>query len=94
MSQTDFIRELSIKLGLTQAETKKLFKNSIGIIVEFLDNDISLSIPRLGTFSTTISKKRKSFSPFHNQNVILPPKRSIRFSSSTVIQNQIKTKDL
>lgn len=94
MSQTDFIRELSIKLGLTQAETKKLFKSSIGTIVDLLDNNISLSIPNLGTFSTTISKRRKSFSPFHNQNIILPPKRSIRFSSSTVIQNQIKIKNL
>ncbi len=94
MNQAELIKNLASRLGHTQLETKQLLKSSMEIIVEILDQDIQILIPGLGTFSTVISKKRKSYSPFHKQFVMLPPKRIIRFRPSSSIKNDLKSKKL
>ncbi|MDA3906914.1 MAG: HU family DNA-binding protein [Bacteroidales bacterium] len=92
MKQNELIRSLASRLGLTQVETKRLLKSSVEIIVDVLDQDIPISLPNLGSFCTVITKKRKSFSPFHKEYVMLAPKRIIRFRPSSSIKNELKTK--
>lgn len=91
MTQADLIKRLALSLGITQVETKRLLKSSTKIITETLDQDISISIPKLGTFSTEAFQRRKSFSPFHKQFVLLPPKRTIKFNPSTAIKKELKS---
>lgn len=92
MKQTEIIRNLSLRLEITQVEAKQLLKSSAEIIVKTLDQDTPISIPGLGTFFTVRTKKRKAFSPFHKQHMLLPPKRVIRFRPSSTIKNELKTK--
>ena len=94
MNQIELIRNLAQKLGKSQVETKQLLDSSIKIISDIIDQDIPLSIPNLGTFNTHLTKKRKSFSPFHNQYFIFPPKRIIKFRPSISIINELKTKKI
>lgn len=94
MTQVELIRNLASRLGITQVETKRLLKSSVKVIKETLDQDITISIPDLGTFSTVKTKGRKSFNPFHKQYFLLPPKRIIRFRPSSSIKNALKTKQI
>lgn len=94
MTQVELIRNLASRLGITQVETKRLLKSSVKIIKETLDQDITISIPDLGTFTTVKTKGRKSFNPFHKKYFLLPPKRIIRFRPSSSIKNALKTKQV
>lgn len=94
MTQAELLKSLSVRLGITQVEVKRLLKNSTRIIKETLDRDISISIPDLGTFSTLKTKRRKFFNPFHKQYFLLPPRRIIRFRASSSIKKALKTKQV
>lgn len=92
MNQNEFIKNLALRLDLTQAETKKTLKSAIDMLTEVLDQDIPVTLPGLGTFSTAATRKRKSFSPHHDQMLMLPPKRTLRFRASSTIKNELKSK--
>jgi DNA-binding protein HU-beta len=94
MTQVELIRNLASRLGITQVETKRLLKSSIKVIEETLDQDIPITIPNLGTFSTLRTKRRKSYNPYHKNYFLLPPKRSIRFRPSSSIKNALRTKQV
>lgn len=94
MNQTELIRNLASRLGKTQVETKNLLDSALKIISDTIDQDIPVSIPNLGTFYTSLTKRRKSFSPFHKQYFMLPPKRIIKFRPSISIVNEFKNKKI
>ncbi|MBN1650866.1 MAG: HU family DNA-binding protein [Bacteroidales bacterium] len=94
MNQNEFIKNLAVRLNLTQAETKKLLKSAIDTLTEVLDQDITVTLPGLGTFNTATTKRRKSFSPHHDQMLMLPPKRTLRYSPSSTIKNELKSKHI
>jgi DNA-binding protein HU-beta len=91
MTNSEIIKNLSLHLGKSQVEIKRLLKSSTKIITrDILDRDISITIPGLGTFSSYFKKKRKSFNPYHKKFMLLPPKRIIRFHPGSSIKNEFK----
>ncbi len=90
MTNSEIIKSLSLHLGKSQVEIKQLLKSSTKIIRDILDKDIGITIPRLGTFSTYLKKKRKSFNPYRKKFILLPPKRIIRFRPGSSIKNELK----
>lgn len=94
MTNSELIKTLSSRLGQSQIEIKRLLKSSIKIIKELIDEDVGVSIPGLGTFKTYIKKKRKSYNPYHKKFMMLPPKRVVKFRSSSSIKNELKYKRL
>ena len=90
MTNSEIIKNLSLSLGKSQVEIKRLLKSSTKIIRDTLDEDIGVTIPGLGTFRSNLKKKRKSFNPYHNKFMLLPPKRIIRFHPGSSIKNEFK----
>ena len=90
MTNSEIIRNLSLHLGKSQVEIRQLLKSSTKIIRDTLDKDTGITIPGLGTFSSYFKKKRKSFNPYHNKFMLLPPKRIIRFRPGSSIKNELK----
>ncbi len=90
MTNSEIIKSLSLHLGKSQVEIKQLLKSSTKIIRDILDEDIGITMPGLGTFSSYLKKKRKSFNPYHNKFMLLPPKRTIRFHPGSSIKNELK----
>ena len=90
MTNSELIKTLSSRLGQSQIETKRLLKSSIKIIKEVIDDDVSVSIPGLGTFKTFIKSKRRSFNPYHKKFMMLPLKRVVKFHPSSSIKNELK----
>ena len=91
MTNSEIIKNLSLHLGKSQVEIKRLLKSSTKIITrDILDRDIGITIPDLGTFSAYFKGKRKFFNPYHNKFMLLPPKRIIRFHPGSSIKNEFK----
>ncbi|OQX95188.1 hypothetical protein B6I21_06710 [candidate division KSB1 bacterium 4572_119] len=90
MTNSELIKTLSSRLGQSQVEIKRLLKSSVKIMKEIIDEDVGVSIPGLGTFKTFIKSKRRSYNPYHKKFMVLPPKRVIKFRSSSSIKNELK----
>ncbi|MBA7519364.1 hypothetical protein ES705_23688 [subsurface metagenome] len=90
MTNSEIIRNLSLHLGKSQVEIRQLLKSSATIIRDTLDKDLGITIPGLGTFGTYFKNKRKSFNPYHNKFMLLPPKRIIQFRPGSSIKNELK----
>jgi len=94
MTNSEVIKNLSLRLGKSQLETKQLMKSSTEIIRDILDKDIDISIPGLGTFSTHFVEKRKSYDPFHKRFIMSPEKRVVRFRPGSSIKKELKSKKI
>jgi len=92
MTNTEIIKNLSLRLGITQSETRELLKASSKVIHENIDDDLGVTIPGLGTFSTEVHKARKSYNPFHKKFMRLPPKRVVRYHPCSSMKKDIKNK--
>ena len=92
MNSSEVIKRLSIRLGLSQRETRRLLKHSTEILQKTLDRDLSFSIPGLGTFGTHLQSERKAYNPYHKTFMMLPPKRVVYFHPSSVLKNHVKAR--
>jgi nucleoid DNA-binding protein len=90
MNNSEVIKHLSQRLGQSQHEIRMLLKSSTQIIKKILDEDISFTIPKLGTFGTHLRQKREAYNPHHKKFVILPPKRVVFFHPSSVLKDHVK----
>ena len=90
MTNSEIIKNLSLHLSKSQVEIKQLLKSSTKIMRDVLDKDTGITIPKLGTFSSYFKKKHKSFNPYHNKFMLLPPKRNIQFRPGSSIKNELK----
>jgi len=92
MTNSEVIKNLSVRLGQPQAEIKRLLSGSMTIIKKILDKNIRITVPGLGTFRVYIRQKRKSFDPYHKKHIMLPLKRTIAFRPGSSIKNELKFK--
>lgn len=92
MNSSEVIKRLSIRLGLSQRETRRLLKHSTEILQKTLDRDLSFTIPGLGTFGTHLQSERKAYNPYHKTFMMLPPKRVVYFHPSSVLKNHVKAR--
>jgi nucleoid DNA-binding protein len=92
MNNAEFIRKLSQKTMLTQVEVKNLMSITMRLVKKLLDEDNKVSLPGLGTFKTTIRKKRKAYNPIYKKFLLLPPKRVVVFRPSAKIRDELKDK--
>lgn len=90
MTNSELIKRLSMRLGKSQVEIKRLLNSSTEIIKKILDDDIGITIPGLGTFRVYVRKRRKSFNPYHEKYMMLPPKRVVAFRPGSVIKDELK----
>ena len=94
MENSEIIQILSERLGQPEKDTKRMLKSFVKTIRQFLINKIDLSIPELGTFGTKVREKRKSFIPYHEKFMMLPPKRVVYFTPSSVLKEEARDMEI
>jgi nucleoid DNA-binding protein len=92
MTHLEVIKKLSIRLGVSQSETKKLLNSSTQMIKKLLDEDFGITVPGFGSFKTQIRQKRKSYNPQTKKFMILPPKRIVTYHPYSSIKDALKEK--
>ncbi len=93
MNHSGLVKELALRLNLTQQEVKRLLQASINTLSEKLHEHQSVPIPGLGTFSTTVVKEKKSFNVATRKFMLYPPKRLVRFNTSSTLKNSLPTQN-
>ncbi len=94
MNNSEFIKNLSERLGQSQREIKRLMKCSTQIFNKIFDEDLSFTIPKLGTFKTHFREKRKSFNPYYKNFMMFPPKRTVTFHPGSYLKEHVKKQDI
>ncbi len=92
MTYLEVIKKLSIRLGSSQSETKRLLNSSTQMIKKLLDEDFGITIPGFGSFRTQIRQKRKAYNPQIKKFMIIPPKRIVTYHPYSSIKNELKEK--
>ncbi len=92
MNHSEVVKRLAERLKLSQREIKNLLDNCTKVFKRTLDEDTDFSIPELGTFKTQLREKRKSYNPHYEKYTMLPPKRVVNFSPSSVIKDKVKSR--
>ncbi len=92
MRNSEVIEHLSERLGLSQREIRRLLKASTEIFKETLDEDLSFTIPALGTFGTHVRQRRKAYNPHRKRFMMLPQKRVVSFHPSSVLKDNVRHK--
>lgn len=90
MTNSELIKKLSSRLGITQSETKRILLASAKVFQENVDDDLGISIPGLGTFTPEIHQSRNSFNPFYKKFMRLPPKRVVKFHPCASLKKELK----
>lgn len=90
MNNSELLKLLAQRTGLTLKETKQLLKQTVGVFSETLGNYMGFSIPDLGTFGTHIREARQAFDLNRKAHVLLPPKRLVSFSPAVGLKEEIR----
>ncbi|MEE9466222.1 MAG: HU family DNA-binding protein [Candidatus Neomarinimicrobiota bacterium] len=90
MNNSELVKTLAQRSGLTQKETKQLLKQSVKVFSDQLGDYLGFSIPDLGTFATHIREERQAYDLNRRSHVILPPKRLVSFSPAVGLKEEIK----
>lgn len=90
MTYTDLTNNLAKKTGLSKNETDSLLKEVLSVFTEQLSSGEGFSIPGLGTFRTVNKEVRKVYNPHHKATMLVPPKRVVDFTQSTVLKEKLK----
>ncbi|MCH7939079.1 MAG: HU family DNA-binding protein, partial [Candidatus Marinimicrobia bacterium] len=90
MNNSEILKLLAQRNGLTLKETKKLLKQMVTVFSDTLGNYVGFSIPDLGTFGTHIREARQAYDLNRQAHVLLPPKRLVSFSPAVRLKDEIK----
>ena len=89
MNTRDIVRHLALKIGKTQAETRKLLYACIAELKQVLDDGSAFTIPGLGTFLVRTRETRIAYSPRHKQKMQFPPKRIVTFKPGAALKRRV-----
>ena len=90
MNNSEVVKLLSERMGISQAEIKRLMKKITAVLKKVLDEGRQFNMPSFGTFSTSVRKERKAYNPHDENMMILPPKRVVTFRPGTALKNTAK----
>lgn len=90
MNTGDVVKALADHWDLTQAESRRLLDNIVKILNDNISSGNAFTIPGLGTFRTSTREERKSYNPHYKQYMKLPPKRTVDFSPSKGLKENLK----
>ena len=90
MNNKEFIAELADKLGYSAKDTTDLVNSTISIIVDYLQNEESVSIQNFGIFEVKKKMERVSINPITKQRFLVPPKLALAFKPSMKLKGKIK----
>jgi nucleoid DNA-binding protein len=90
VNNNEFVKSLSKRTGQSQREMRRLLSHVTEIFRKTLDKDFRFTIPRIGTFGTSIRQKRKAYDPRLKKYMMLPPKRIVSFNTSSILKNNVK----
>ncbi|TEX50623.1 MAG: hypothetical protein B7C55_09810 [Actinomycetales bacterium mxb001] len=82
LSVKDMIPEIASEAKLTQKKVSEVIELLITSITQTLDSDCDVSIYPLGTLKVKTRKPRKVISPHNKEELLIPSRKVITFTTS------------
>lgn len=89
MTKSEVLRELAEKLDIPQTETEELYDQLMEELTELLAGDKGFTLPGFGSFHPEFKEQHKSYNPHYKQMMMIPPKKVVSFSQSSVLKEEI-----
>jgi len=90
MNTGDLVAQLADNWDMSKAETRRLLDKIVQAFSDNLAQGNSFTIPELGTFGSKTREERMSYNPHYEQYMKLPPKRTVDFSASKRLKDDLK----
>lgn len=90
MNNKEFITKLSLRCGVTQADTQRLATSLIDEMANGLGEGEAVTIPSFGTFEVKKRLERIVVNPLSGKRMLVPPKLVLGFRPATSIKEQLK----
>lgn len=90
MTYQELIDKIANSRDIPKTEAKEMVEGIFGTLKDELGRGIGVSVPGLGTFKAKTRESRKSYSPHHEKQMIIPPKRVVDFSPSANLKEKLK----
>lgn len=89
ISVKDMIPEIASGANLTQKKVSEVIGLLITSISQTLDSDCDVSIYPLGTLKVKTRKSRKVISPHNKEEILIPSRKVITFTTSKATKRSI-----
>lgn len=91
MNTSELLVVVAKKLKLTKKETQQRADALSEIISDELANDNVVSLLNIGALEVNKRNERVSFHPTTGKKMLIPPKLVVRFKSSTLLKDKVKS---
>lgn len=93
MTYQELIDNIPESRNIPNTDAKKNVQGIFDTLKDETGNDIGVSIPEIGTFTTIEKDLIKVYSYRHKKYMIIPPKRAVDFTSSFSLKNNLKLRE-
>lgn len=90
MNKNKLAKLLSKRTNLTGQESKVIVNELFNIVIETLESGESVNVPKLGRFYLYHHTPRPVRNPKTNMPMMLPEFKSVKFKTSSGLNNKIK----
>ncbi len=81
---------MAAKTGLTRAQCKNAVSTLTDIIIEALQTDDKVAVPRLGTFKRVTKAPRRCYNPSKKEHMTVPAHSAPKFTAALELRKSIK----
>ncbi|OPY64791.1 MAG: DNA-binding protein HRm [Syntrophorhabdaceae bacterium PtaU1.Bin034] len=89
MTKTEFVGKLSETGKITKKQAETVFSAFVETIAASLKSGDPVRLPGLGTFSSVKREARKGRNPRTGQEIKIPARTAVKFTTSTVLTKQM-----
>ncbi len=90
MNNKEFITELSLRSGYTQADTQRLVRSVVDAMARKLEDEGAVLIPGFGTFEVKKHLERIVVNPTTKKRMLVPPKLVLGFRPVASVKEKLK----
>ncbi len=91
MTKNDLVNKISKDTGLRQVDVKRVIQLTLDGIIEMLVTEARVELRNFGVFEVKERKAWKGRNPKTGEEVLVPAKRVVRFSSSKLMKERVAT---
>jgi DNA-binding protein HU-beta len=90
LNRTEFIEELSIKLGVSKSQVEKFMNGFIDLVTEKLTSGFDVNLTGFGLFRVTTRQARQGINPKTGQKMSIPASKSVGFKVGKTLKEAVR----
>ena len=86
MNKRELVKEVASRVGNTQKNTQDIIETACEVIMEEVASGERVSLQGFGNFSKRTRKGYRFHNKFLNKDLVVPDKKAVRFSPSSLFK--------